>query len=111
MRRYSCSYFFILFIICFLQCFVECLKHPWNRIRDNYRRCIQKPQLNQRSGAGSSHLPGCRYYEQLQYLYDTFSSDEIDGNVDIESLQRAFPNAENKVIEGEGSGMILLLTK
>lgn len=82
----------------------EELKQQWKGIRGNYRRCIQKPQLKQRSGARSSQLRVCRYYEQLRFLHDTISSDETDGNFDIEFSQRASPNVESKVIESEGGG-------
>ena len=60
--------------------------------------------MKQKYGAGSTKLPVCRYYEQLQFLHDTVSN---DGNVSIEFSERASPNVESKVIEGEGSAMFL----
>ena len=73
----------VLLFICFYKCLEGDLKQKWKGVRSNCRRCIQKPQLKQRSGAKSSQLPVCRYYEQLQFLHGTISSDETDGNFDI----------------------------
>ena len=76
------------------------------RVGNNYRRCIEKIQLEERSGAGSSKLPVCRYYEQLRLLHNTVSSDETNYNVDIKFAQRASLNIQSKVIRGEGSGNV-----
>ena len=87
---------------------MEDLKQQWKGLRDNYRRCIQKRHLKQRSSAGSSKLPVCSYFEQLQFLHDTVSNEESDGNIDIEFTQRASPNPESKVVDVEGNGNALV---
>ena len=69
---------------------MEDLKQQWTGLRDNYKRCIQKRQLKQRPGAGSSKLPVCRYFEQLQFLHNTVSNEELGGNTDIEFAKRKF---------------------
>ena len=77
-------------------------------LRDNYRRCIRKRQLKQRSGAGSSKLLVCRYFEQLQFLHDAVSHEESDGTNDIKLLQRASSNPESEVVKIEGNGYALV---
>ena len=87
---------------------MEDLKQQWKVLRDNYRRCIRKRQLKQRSGAGSSKLLVCRYFEQLQFLHDTVSHEESDGTNDIKLLQRASSNPESEVVKIEGNGYALV---
>ena len=87
---------------------MEDLKHKWKRLRDSCRRCTQKRQLKQRSGAGSSKLPVCKYFEQLQFLNDTVSNEESDGNIHIEFAQRASPNPESEVVEVKENGIALV---
>ena len=64
--------------------------------------------IKQKIDAGSSNLPVCRYYELLQFLHDTVSNDEADGNVDIEFSKRAFPTVKSEVIEGERNDNVLV---
>lgn len=90
----------------FLTMFSRGPKQQQKRVNNNYRRCIEKLQLKERSGAGLSKLPVCRYYKQLRLLHNTVSSDETNYNVDIKFAQRASPNIQSKVIRGEGSGNV-----
>ena len=87
---------------------MEDLKQQWKGLRDNYRRCIKKRQLKQRPGAGLLKLPASRSFEQLQFLHDTVSNEESDGNIDIEFAQRASPKPESKIVEVEGNGNALV---
>ena len=90
---------------------MEDLKEKWKGLRDNYRRCIQKHQLKQRSGAGSSKLPACKYFEQLEFLRDFVSNEESDGNINIEFAQRASLNINSEIVEVERNGNALVEKK
>ena len=86
---------------------MEDLKQQWKRLRDNYERCTRKCQLKQRSGAGSSKLPVCRYFEQLQFLRDTVSN-KLNCNIEIEFAQRASPDPESEIVQVEENGNTLV---
>lgn len=53
---------------------VESMKNQWKSLRENYKRCMSKRNLMSRSGAASSKLPRCKFFEQLVFLTDTICS-------------------------------------
>ena len=75
-------FFFIVFPLLFLHqeskvfdiFYLEAtLQKLFNKLRDNYRRCIRKREQATRSGAGQKKLPTCDFFAELSFLHDVVS--------------------------------------
>ena len=42
----------------------------FDRLRDNYRRCIRKRETLTRTGSANKKLPTCDYFAELSFLRD-----------------------------------------
>ena len=62
---------------------VDHLKNQWKKVRDGYKRAIEKRVKQTRSGAGSSKLATCRHFNLLSFLHSIATSQGTDSNVDI----------------------------
>jgi len=67
----------------YLQTPMETIKRKWAKLRQNYRKCLQRRELKTRSGAGLSKLPTCKSFEQLHFLKDILMDKPSYGNIEI----------------------------
>ena len=73
------------------------IKHEWSKLQENYRKCLKKRELKTRSGAGSSKLPTCNFYNELHFLSDSLANKPSESN--ITSLDMSFD--KNTCVEEE----------
>ena len=57
------------------------LQNMFNKLRDNYRRCIRKREQVTRSGSGRKKLPTCDFFGELSFLHDIVSGRSTDTNL------------------------------
>ena len=60
---------------------VDFLKREWEKLKENYRKCIQKREKATRSGAGRKTLPTCNFFEELAFIRDTVSKRKCETNL------------------------------
>jgi len=60
---------------------VESLKFQWGKIKENYRKCLKKREIKQRSGAGSDKLPLCSFFTELSFLNDSLLNKRSESNI------------------------------
>lgn len=61
------------------------LKKLFDKMRDNYRRCLRKREKITRSGAGVKKLPTCDFFHELSFLSDVMSTQQTDSNLSTPS--------------------------
>ena len=59
----------------------------FDRLRDNYRRCIRKRETLTRSGSANKKLPTCEYFVELSFLRDVVTGRKTEPN--IQAMQTA----------------------
>ena len=63
------------------------MNKEFDRLKDNYRRCIRKREQLTRSGSGSTKkLPTCDYFVELSFLRDVVSGRKTESNVEYEII-------------------------
>ncbi|XP_028412543.1 uncharacterized protein LOC114535434 [Dendronephthya gigantea] len=62
---------------------VEYIKREWEKLKDNYRKCLQRREKMTRSGAGNKKLPTCNFFTELSFLKDIVSNRKTMSNVEI----------------------------
>ena len=75
------------------------LKNQWKLIRDAYMRCISKREKQTRSGAATTKLSRCKYFEILSFLKGIGEPTKADSNVDITINEEPKEVHEKKTIE------------
>lgn len=64
--------------MCFI---VEVIKLEWEKLKDNYRKCLNKREKATRSGAGTKKLPTCNFFIGLSFLRDTLVNRKTESNL------------------------------
>ena len=59
------------------------LKRRWKNLRDGMMRCLKKISEGQKSGAGASKVPTCKFFDQLLFLRDFVSNRETNSNITL----------------------------
>ena len=59
------------------------LKRRWKNLRDGMMRCLKKISEGQKSGAGASKVPTCKFFNQLLFLRDFVSNRETNSNITL----------------------------
>ena len=69
---------------------VEFLKKQWKNLRDSLKRVQEKREEITKSGSAGKPLPSCKYFSQLQFVYDKLPKKETHSNIIItpETLER-----------------------
>ena len=57
------------------------LQKLFEKLRDNYRRCLRKREKLTRSGAENKKLPSCEYFAQLSFLKDIMTGRTTCSNI------------------------------
>ena len=57
------------------------LTKEFDRLKDNYRRCIRKREKMTRSGCAGTKLPTCEYFMELSFLRDIVTGRNTESNV------------------------------
>ena len=57
------------------------LQKLFERLRDNYRRCLRRREKATRSGAGHKKLPTCDFFGELSFLHDVTSARPTASNI------------------------------
>ena len=57
------------------------LTKEFDRLKDNYRRCIRKREKMTRSGCAGTKLPTCEYFVELSFLRDIVTGRNTESNV------------------------------
>lgn len=60
---------------------MEVIKLEWEKLKENYRKCINKREKATRSGAGTKKLPTCNFFVELSFLRDTLVNRKTDSNL------------------------------
>ena len=60
------------------------LTKEFDRLKDNYRRCIRKREKMTRSGCAGTKLPTCEYFVELSFLRDIVTGRKTDSNIPTE---------------------------
>ena len=66
-------------------------------MRENYRKCLKKRELKSRSGAGSTKLPVCNFFTELQFLTDTLKNKPSDSNLVVSRPETTKENTEDPI--------------
>ena len=69
---------------------VEFLKKQWKNLRDLLKRVQEKREEITKSGSAGKPLPSCKYFSQLQFVYDKLPKKETHSNIVItpQTLER-----------------------
>ena len=69
---------------------VEFLKKQWKNLRDSLERVLEKRVEIVKSGSAGKPLPSCKYFSQLQFVYDKLPKKETHSNIVItpQTLER-----------------------
>ena len=59
------------------------LKRRWKNLRDGMMRCLKKISDGQKSGAGATKIPTCKFFKQLVFLRDFVSNRETESNINV----------------------------
>lgn len=79
--------FYCYLVVCLCQViFVieSVLTKEFDRLKDNYRRCIRKREKMTRSGCAGTKLPTCEYFVELSFLRDIVTGRKTESNVSTE---------------------------
>ena len=60
----------------------DALKAQWTKIRDGYRRAVEKREEQTRSGAAKTKLTTCQHFSLLGFLHSVVSRENTDSNVE-----------------------------
>ena len=76
---------------------VEFLKKQWKNLRDSLKRVQEKREEITKSGSAGKPLPSCKYFSQLQFVYDKLPKKETHSNIVItpQTLDRDSPSASS----------------
>lgn len=66
---------------------MEYLKREWDKLKDNYRKCLQRREKITKSVAENKKFPTCSYFTKLSFLKDIVSNRKTISNVEIVSAQ------------------------
>lgn len=66
---------------------MEFLKAEWKKVREGYRRAVEKRVDQTKSGAASTKLATCRHFNLLSFLYSTVISQATESNVEIPCVE------------------------
>ncbi len=59
----------------------EIIKAEWEKLRENYRKCLTKREKATRSGAAAKKLPTCNFFAELSFLRDTLLNRRTESNL------------------------------
>ena len=59
----------------------EIIKAEWEKLRENYRKCLAKREKATRSGAAARKLPTCNFFVELSFLRDTLLNQRTESNL------------------------------
>lgn len=59
----------------------EIIKAEWEKLRENYRKCLAKREKATRSGAAAKKLPTCNFFVELSFLRDTLLNRRTESNL------------------------------
>ena len=59
----------------------EIIKAEWEKLRENYRKCLTKREKATRSGAAAKKLPTCNFFAELSFLRDTLLNQRTESNL------------------------------
>ena len=91
---------FFLHLFIFIFTLVDYLKKEWEKLRDNYRKCLQRRDKLTRSGAGSKKLPRCNFFSELSFLKDVTTNRKTCSNINFEqNLENAVDNGKDHQVE------------
>ena len=62
---------------------VEFLKQEFKKLKENLKKCLDRRGKATKSGAASSILSKCRYFDQLSFLHDKASNKPTESNIVI----------------------------
>ena len=76
---------------------VEFLKKQWKNLRDSLKIVQEKREEITKSGSAGKPLPSCKYFSQLQFVYDKLPKKETHSNIVItpQTLHRDSPSASS----------------
>ena len=76
---------------------VEFLKKQWKNLRDSLKRVQEKREEITKSGSAGKPLPSCKYFSQLQFVYDKLPKKETHSNIVItpQTLDRDSPSSSS----------------
>ncbi|XP_046862378.1 uncharacterized protein LOC124455802 [Xenia sp. Carnegie-2017] len=61
-------------------------ENEFKRLRENFRKCLKKRELESRSGAEAKKLPTCAFFVELSFLRDSVSNRKSTSNVNVPRL-------------------------
>ena len=66
------------------------MKKQWKNLRDSLERVLEKRVEIVKSGSAGKPLPSCKYFSQLQFVYDKLPKKETHSNIVItpQTLER-----------------------
>ena len=59
----------------------EIIKAEWEKLRENYRKCLAKREKATRSGAAAKKLPTCNLFVELSFLRDKLLNRRTESNL------------------------------
>ena len=76
---------------------VEFLKKQWKNLRDSLKRVQEKQKEITKSGSAGKPLPSCKYFSELEFVYDKLPKKETHTNIVItpQTLDRDSPSASS----------------
>ena len=82
---------------------VEFLKNEWKKLKENFKRCIDKRARLTKSGAPAHALPKCKYFDQLMFVHDKVKNRETESNVVIcdEDHEMQIPSTSGECVQDE----------
>ena len=85
-------------------CVEKPLTSAWTKLRENFRRCLNRQKKSTMSGAGGEQLPSCQFFKELMFLKDVIGVKLTSSNIkcDIFATQppvehRALENIDNPI--------------
>ena len=84
---------------------VEFLKKQWKNLRDSLERVLEKRVEIVKSGSAGKPLPSCKYFSQLQFVYDKLPKKETHSNIVItpQTLDRDSPSASSSSLSSSST--------
>jgi hypothetical protein len=59
----------------------DVIKVEWEKLKDNYRKCLNKREKATRSGARTKKLSMCNLFAELSFLRDTLLNRKTESNL------------------------------
>ena len=69
--------------IIFVYTLAKDAQSQWNKLKENYRKCLKRRESATRSGAGAKTLPTCQYFLELSFITDTVTNRSTISNMSI----------------------------